>query len=50
MVSIWKHSEEVAKLSPNVLGTTPPAVLRKKVTGFYSPFVRDYKKAAAELD
>ena len=44
-VPLWKDSKEVARLRPNVLGKTPPKVLRDKVASFYSPLIREYRLA-----
>ncbi len=49
-VSVWKLREEVAQLKASALGNTPPSVLRNKVSGFYSAFVRDYRRAATGME
>lgn len=47
-VCVWRRrQEEVAKLRPSALGNIPPTVLRTKVSSFYTPFIKEYKQAAA---
>lgn len=44
-VTVWKLREEVARVKSNLLGPTPPTVLRRKFSDFYTPFTREYRQA-----
>ena len=47
-VIVWKQAEVLDPMSVNVLGPTPPNVLRSKVSAFYSALTKDYKNASTE--
>jgi hypothetical protein len=50
-VTIWKHKEMLATVSPRLLRRpTVPAPLKTGVGDFFDRFARDYREAQAERD
>jgi hypothetical protein len=49
-ISLWQQDEEVAQLKASALGSTPPSVLRNKVSAFYGSLIREYRQAVAKSE